>query len=80
MTNKNLHYSIRFINTFNKFHELKKHMDSNLPKANDFNTLYEEFEEKFFNNMKLLCFKVFANDAPGYSKWSKGLDTLKKEN
>ena len=55
-------------------------MDDSLVQEIDFNTLYEEFEEKMINNMKLLCFKIFLKDAPSYSKWSKSLDELKKEN
>jgi hypothetical protein len=46
----------------------------------DVDTLYDEFEEKLINNMKLLCFKIFLKDPPSYSKWSKSLDELKKEN
>lgn len=80
MSNKNLHYTIRFLNTFNKFFELKKELDGMKILEVDTDTLYNEFEEKLINNMKLLCFKIFLKDPPGYSKWSKGLDQLKKDN
>lgn len=80
MTNKNLHFTIRFINAFNKFYELKKQIDTNKPAEVETDTLFEEFEEKFINNMKLLCFKTFLKDAQKYAEWSKGLDELRKEN
>lgn len=63
MTNKNLHYNIRFINTFNKFYELKKELDASKSEETNYNTMFEEFEEKMINNMKLLCFKIFLNDS-----------------
>jgi hypothetical protein len=74
METKGVLYSIRFLNIFSQFFELKKHLDDSPRKEVDFFNLFEEFEEKLVNNMKLLCFKIFLKDAQSYSKWSKHLD------
>lgn len=68
MENRGVLYSIRFLNIFSKFFHLKKHLDDSAQKEQDFFSLFEEFEEKLVNNMKLLCFKIFLKDAPSYSR------------
>lgn len=60
--NKGALMSIRFLHIFAKFFELKKQLDDCGQKDVDFFNLFDEFEEKLINNMKLICFKVFLKD------------------
>ena len=80
MESKGVFFSIRFLNLFSQFFELKRYLDDSALKEVDYYGLFEEFEEKLINNMKLLSFKFFLKDSQSYSRWSKLLDQLKTEN
>ena len=73
MVNPLLEYDLRMLNCANLYYGIKKLMFTAASKSfsdkNEHNLA--EFEEKFFNNLKLLSYKAFQNNAEMYRGCSK---------
>jgi hypothetical protein len=73
MVNPLLEYDIRMLNCANLYYGIKTLMFTAASKSfSDRNELYlAEFEDKFFNHLKLLSYKAFQNNPEMYSGCSK---------
>ena len=77
-----LEYDLRMLNCTNLYYGIKKLMFT--AASNSFNEKNEQhlsnFEEKFFNNLKLLSYQAFQNNAEMYRGCAKLIDRTVKFN
>lgn len=73
MVNPQLEYDLRMLNCTNLYYGIKKLMFTAASRSfSDKNALHlAEFEDKFFNSLKLLSYKAFQNNSDMYRGCSK---------